>query len=481
MFASELKSIVERGRDRAGGRSRRAGGLDPLLLGAAGALRHQGRREAAPGHLGRVPARRSARPCTRYWAVAEVAAEAAAGPPADLREVIEESVAAHLVADVPVSSFLSGGLDSSIVTVLAKRRNPALDAYTITFRAAGPPPRGDARRRHLRPQGGPRSSASRSTRSRRAGHRRAAPPDRRHPRRADRRPGRHQHPAHVRGGPRRRREGDAVRHGRRRAVRRLPQAPGLPARPPATGGSRRRPDGPSRRGVDRLPVVAGGRGLRHVRWAKRFLAFAELPEADGVPAELHPLRPAGARRPGQPRPGPATSTTSSTSTTPSTPTTTLPTRSTGCAWPTPGCSSPASISPTPTGPAWPPRSRSGCPSSTRPWSAAAFSIPGATKIRGRTTKAALKEAAAAWLPHEIIHRPKASFSAPLRAWISHDLRETVDEELLGGELVAQRLPPARAARAAGRRRAERPRGPTPSRSGSCSPSRCGAARPEPAA
>ena len=63
-----------------------------------------------------------------------MAAEAAAGPPQDLREVIEDSVADHLVADVPVSTFLSGGLDSSIVTVLAKRSNPELDAYTITFR-----------------------------------------------------------------------------------------------------------------------------------------------------------------------------------------------------------------------------------------------------------------------------------------------------------------------------------------------------------
>ena len=53
----------------------------------------------------------------------------------DLGEVIEDSVTAHLVSDVPVSSFLSGGLDSSIVTVLAKRANPEIDAYTITFRA----------------------------------------------------------------------------------------------------------------------------------------------------------------------------------------------------------------------------------------------------------------------------------------------------------------------------------------------------------
>ena len=53
---------------------------------------------------------------------------------ADLGRVIEESVTAHLVADVPVSSFLSGGLDSSIVTVLAHRAAQEIDAYTITFR-----------------------------------------------------------------------------------------------------------------------------------------------------------------------------------------------------------------------------------------------------------------------------------------------------------------------------------------------------------
>ena len=38
------------------------------------------------------------------------------------------------MADVPVSSFLSGGLDSSIITVLAHQDSDAVDAYTITFR-----------------------------------------------------------------------------------------------------------------------------------------------------------------------------------------------------------------------------------------------------------------------------------------------------------------------------------------------------------
>ena len=57
----------------------------------------------------------------RYWDPRTEAALAADGPPADVREVVAASVRAHLVSDAPVASFLSGGLDSSIVTALAKK------------------------------------------------------------------------------------------------------------------------------------------------------------------------------------------------------------------------------------------------------------------------------------------------------------------------------------------------------------------------
>jgi asparagine synthase (glutamine-hydrolysing) len=67
---------------------------------------------------------------------------------------------------------------------------------------------------------------------------------------------------------------------------------------------------------------------------------------------------------------------------------------------------------------------------------AAFSLPGEAKIRGRVQKAALKDAARAWIPDEIIDRPKASFGAPLRAWVSNDLRELVDDVLVSGDLVS---------------------------------------------
>ena len=66
---------------------------------------------------------------------------------------------------------------------------------------------------------------------------------------------------------------------------------------------------------------------------------------------------------------------------------------------------------------------------------AAFAIPGRDKIRNRQGKLALKRAAENWLPHEIVYRPKASFSAPLRAWVRNDLQEVINDVLVRGELT----------------------------------------------
>ncbi len=132
-----------------------------------------------------------------YWRVQDVALAASAGPAADLRSVIEESVAAHLVADVPVSSFLSGGLDSSIVTVLAHQAANGVDAYTITFRPedqkleAMPDDAVYARKVAARYRH--QAASDRDL----TGHREPSPAYGRHPRRADRRSGRDQYAAHV--------------------------------------------------------------------------------------------------------------------------------------------------------------------------------------------------------------------------------------------------------------------------------------------
>ncbi len=50
-----------------------------------------------------------------------------------LDSVINDSVTSHMVADVPVSAFLSGGLDSSLLAVIAHKQAP-LTTYTIKTR-----------------------------------------------------------------------------------------------------------------------------------------------------------------------------------------------------------------------------------------------------------------------------------------------------------------------------------------------------------
>ena len=96
---------------------------------------YAGMRKLPPGHWAECRPNGEYRE-TRYFDAAALAAEASRQPMAvaSLRQILEDPVAAHTVADVPVSAFLSGGLDSSLVTVLAARHVPRLDCYTIAFR-----------------------------------------------------------------------------------------------------------------------------------------------------------------------------------------------------------------------------------------------------------------------------------------------------------------------------------------------------------
>jgi asparagine synthase (glutamine-hydrolysing) len=64
-------------------------------------------------------------------------------------------------------------------------------------------------------------------------------------------------------------------------------------------------------------------------------------------------------------------------------------------------------------------------------------IPARLKIKGLTRKYVLKKAAEKWLPRNIIYRKKAGFSAPLRSWLQKDLREMV-EDLLSESNIKQR-------------------------------------------
>jgi len=82
----------------------------------------------------------------RYWTLPDVGTgtvepdEAIDRADAMVREAIEY----HLVSDVPVGTFLSGGLDSSTVTALAAQHLPGLNAFTVDFDVAHRSEAGDA-------------------------------------------------------------------------------------------------------------------------------------------------------------------------------------------------------------------------------------------------------------------------------------------------------------------------------------------------
>jgi asparagine synthase (glutamine-hydrolysing) len=370
---------------------------------------------------------------TYYWHIAEVAAEAAETPASDLGAVIEESVAAHLVADVPVSSFLSGGLDSSIVTVLAHQVAQEIDAYTITFRPE------DQRLE-------------------------AMPDDAVYARKVAARFGVRLHEIEISpdivgllprmvdvldepiGDPAAINTLLMCEAARERGVKVILSGMGADE---LFGGYRkhlaclvasryRRLPPFSRAGIryaaDRFPVSFQGRGLRYARWAKRFLTFAELPEeprfrrsytlydADELAGLVSPdlfgyvdrvfdehsriyhdnsLRDEVNRM----------------------------------------CLADSRLFLPGLNLAYTDRASMAASVEVRvPFvdplvARAAFSVKGTAKIRHGQGKVALKQAAESWLPREIVHRPKASFSAPLRAWVRNDLREVIDDMLVGGELV----------------------------------------------
>jgi asparagine synthase (glutamine-hydrolysing) len=368
-----------------------------------------------------------------YWQVADVAQEAEGADAPDLGRVIEESVAAHLVADVPVSCFLSGGLDSSIITVLAHRAAQEIDAYTITFRPE------DQRLEAM-----PDDAVYARKVAARFGvklHEIEISPDivKMLPRMVDALDEPIGDPAAI----------NTVlmcEAARARGVKVILSGMGADE---LFGGYRRqlacvmasrygRLPGLSRAGVrfavDRAPVTLGGSGLRYARWAKRFLTFAELPEEPRYrrsytlydPDELAGLlNPDLRAQVDQVIDGHRDIYTDNS----------LRDEVNRM------CLADARLFLPGLNLAYTDRASMAASVEVRvPFvdpvvAQAAFAIPGRDKIRNRQGKVALKHAAEKWLPHEIVYRPKASFGAPLRGWVRNDLREIINDVLVRGELV----------------------------------------------
>ncbi len=95
-----------------------------------------------PGHrmLLYVPERRRVPRARPWWDAQTSPAMRDARKPKDmesaaqkLRPLLEDAVRAHLIADVPVGLFLSGGLDSGAIAALAARAQEGIQSFTLSF------------------------------------------------------------------------------------------------------------------------------------------------------------------------------------------------------------------------------------------------------------------------------------------------------------------------------------------------------------
>lgn len=368
-----------------------------------------------------------------YWSIRDVAAEAQHAGPVDLAAVVEESTKAHLLSDVPVATFLSGGLDSSYLTALAARHSPGISAYTIGFRAE------DARFE-------------------------AMPDDLRYarivaakfgvdlheieiaPKVLDLLPKMTYHLDEPIGDPAAINTFLICSAAREAGVKVMLSGMGADE---LFAGYRKHlantlalryqkvPSflrAPVKSVVDRLPVATAKRGFRSVRFAKRFLSFAELPEETAFRrsytmydhAELTELLSPDLR---------ATVDdvlTEHADTYHDNSLSDFVNRM---------CLADSRLFLPGLNLAYTDRSSMAASTEVRvPFVdvevvKAAFSLPGSAKIAGRQGKVALKKAATSILPDEIVYRPKGLFSAPLRAWMSRDLAPLVREVVEDGVLV----------------------------------------------
>ncbi|GGP16871.1 asparagine synthase (glutamine-hydrolyzing) [Oceanobacillus neutriphilus] len=54
-----------------------------------------------------------------------------------IQNVLYDSIEKHMQSDVPVGSFLSGGIDSSIIVSMARQMNPAIKTFSVGFEREG--------------------------------------------------------------------------------------------------------------------------------------------------------------------------------------------------------------------------------------------------------------------------------------------------------------------------------------------------------
>jgi asparagine synthase (glutamine-hydrolysing) len=353
-----------------------------------------------------------------------------------LDDALYDSVKSHLVADVPVSAFLSGGVDSSLIVAMASSLNPDIECYTIKFRDADKSAEAMADDAYYAAIVAKELGVKLHTIEVQPDLVELLPKI-----------------VHHLDEP----IGDSAaistflicEAARERGVKVLLSGMGADE---MFGGYRkhlaniwamryRKLPSFARQGLasatNSLPVQIGGKGLVFSRWGKRFLSFADLPEADAFlrsytyhsHLELEKLMPeVGAKAYGEIA-GAHHS---------------LYERASGKGHLDQMCYTDLNMFMVSLNEAYTDRASMAASTEVRvPFIdkevvSLAFKFASTLKLNGGVSKHVLKKVAENWLPHHVVHRKKSSFTLPLRSWINSTYSEVVDEMILSRDGLAGR-------------------------------------------
>jgi asparagine synthase (glutamine-hydrolysing) len=132
LFASEIKAILETGLIRPVLDTESVAHYLNHLYVHPGRTIYRNVYTLPPAHF--LVYRNGRAAVERYWSLPEPREEIAL-PDAveEFRRLFDRAVSRQLVADVPVGSFLSGGLDSTTVVAVASRHRPGIETYSFGF------------------------------------------------------------------------------------------------------------------------------------------------------------------------------------------------------------------------------------------------------------------------------------------------------------------------------------------------------------
>jgi len=136
IFASEMKTMIKYGIDRTIDYTSLVAYLQLNYIPAPDSI-FGNVKKLLPGHYLKIESRRLS--VMRWYSLPCDDNEGGSGlsyavAKAKFATLLESAVQRRLVADVPLGAFLSGGIDSSVITGLASRHKPDLHTFSIGFR-----------------------------------------------------------------------------------------------------------------------------------------------------------------------------------------------------------------------------------------------------------------------------------------------------------------------------------------------------------